>query len=69
MKLVNSIANPYGIQQKITDSMPCVCDVSYADAISNCHDYIIGSCKIAMTVHIPHTNSTGRKVKVIPDWD
>ena len=22
-----------------------------------------------MTVHIPHTNSTGRKVKVIPGWD
>ena len=22
-----------------------------------------------MTVHIPHTNSTGRKVKVIPSWD
>ena len=22
-----------------------------------------------MTVHIPHTNRTGRKVKVIPGWD
>ena len=22
-----------------------------------------------MTVHIPHTNSTGREVKVIPGWD
>ena len=22
-----------------------------------------------MTVHIPHTNSTSRKVKVIPGWD
>ena len=53
----------------ITNSMPCVCDVSHVDAISNFHDYIIDSCKIAMTVHIPHTNSTGRKVKVIPGWD
>ena len=53
----------------ITNSMPCVCDVSHVDAISNFHNYIIDSCKIAMTVHIPHTNSTGRKVKVIPGWD
>ena len=53
----------------ITNSMPCVCDISHVDAISNFHDYIIDSCKIAMTVHIPHTNSTGRKVKVIPGWD
>ena len=22
-----------------------------------------------MTVHIPHTNSIGRKVKLIPGWD
>ena len=49
--------------------MSCVCDVSHVDAISNFYDYIIDSCKIAMTVHIPHTNSTGRKVKVIPGWD
>ena len=52
-----------------TNSIPCVCDVSHIDAISNFHDYIIDSSKIAMTVHIPHTNSTGRKVKVIPGWD
>ena len=48
--------------------MPCVCDVSHVDARSNFPSYIIDSCKIAMTVHIPHTNSTGRKVKVIPGW-
>ena len=24
---------------------------------------------VKLTVHIPHTNSTGRKVKVIPGWD
>ena len=50
----------------ISNSMPCVCDVSHVDAISNFHDYIIDSCKIAMTVHIPHTNSTGKNVKVFP---
>ena len=48
--------------------MSCVCDVSHVNAISNFDNYIIDSCKIAMTVHIPHTNSTGRKVKVIPSW-
>ena len=48
--------------------MPCVCDVSHVDAISNFYDYIIDSCKIAMTVHIPHTNNTSWKVKVIL-WD
>ena len=30
---------------------------------------LIHECKISMTVHIPHTNSTGRKVKVIPARD
>ena len=36
----------------ISNSMPCVCDVSHVDAISNFHNYIIDACKIAMTVHI-----------------
>ena len=49
--------------------MPCVCDVSHVDAISIFHNYIIDACRIAMTVHVPHTNSTGRKVKVIPGRD
>ena len=53
----------------ISNSMPCVCDASHVYAISNFHNYIIDSYKIAMTVHIPHTNRTGRKVKVIPGWD
>ena len=49
--------------------MPCVCDVFHVDAISIFHNYIIDACKIAMTVHIRHTNSTGRKVKVISGLD
>ena len=53
----------------ISNSMPCVCDVSHVYDISNFHDYIIDSCKMAMTVHIPYTNSLGWKVKVIPGRD
>ena len=53
----------------ITNSITSVCDVSHVDAISNFHDYIIDSCRIAMTVHVPHTNSTDRKVKVFHGWD
>ena len=33
----------------ISKSIPCVCDVSHVDAISNFHNYIIDACKIAMT--------------------
>ena len=55
----------------VSNSIPFVCDihVSHVNAISNFHNYIIDACKIPMTVHIPHTNSTDRKVKVIPGLD
>ena len=52
-----------GAERATINNYSCVCDVSHVDAISNFHDYIIDSCRIAMTVHIPHTNSTGRKGK------
>ena len=32
--------------------MPGVCDVSHVDAISNIHDYVIDSCKIAMMMYM-----------------
>ena len=37
--------------------MPCSCIVPHIDAINSFHDHIIESCKIALSVHIPHTNS------------
>ena len=49
--------------------MPCSCIVPHIDAINSFHDHIIESCKIAMSVHIPHTNSGICKAKVIPGWD
>ena len=42
--------------------MPGVCDVSHVDAISNVHDYVIDSCKIAVMMYmyyISRANSTG----------
>ena len=41
----------------------------HIDAINSFHDHIIESCKIAMSVHIPHTNSGVYKLKIIPCWD
>ena len=32
-------------------------------------DHIIGSCKIAMSVHILHTNSVFGKANIIPGYD
>ena len=49
--------------------MPCSCIVPHINAINSFHDHIIESCKIAMSVHIPHTNSGVCKAKVIPGWD
>ena len=46
--------------------MPCSCIVPHIDAINSFHDHIIESCKIVMSVHIPHTNSGACKAKVIP---
>ena len=43
---------------------------THIDAINSFHDHIIESCKIAMSVHIPHTNSgVCSLAKVIPGWD
>ena len=53
----------------LNSTMSCSCIVPHIDAISNFHDHIIESCKIAMSVHIPHTSSAVCKAKVIPGWD
>ena len=49
--------------------MSCSCIVPHINAINSFHDHIIESCKIAMSVHIPHTSSAVCKAKVIPGWD
>ena len=53
----------------LNSTMPCSCIVPYIEAINNFHDHIIESCKIALSVHIPHTNSGVCKAKIIPGWE
>ena len=49
--------------------MSCTCNVPHIDAINSFIGLIIESCRITTTVHVPHTNSTVKKVKVGPGWD
>ena len=53
----------------LNSTLPCSCIVPHIDAINSFHYHITESCKIAMSVHIPHTNSGVCKAKVIPGWD
>ena len=53
----------------LNSTLPCSCIVPHMDAINSFHDHLIKSCKIAMSVHIPYTNSGVCKAKVIPGWD
>ena len=64
-RLLNNCLSLYSLNACILNStLPCSCIVPHIDAINSFHDHIIEFCKIAMSVHIPHTNSGVCKAKV-----